>query len=57
MQGYDSVVVKADIEVGGTDQRFNLLAGRDIQKAYQQEPQDIITNPLIEGLDGRKNEL
>lgn len=54
MQGYDSVVVKADIEVGGTDQRFNLLAGRDIQKAYQQEPQDIITNPLIEGLDGRK---
>ncbi len=54
MQGYDSVVVKADVEVGGTDQRFNLLAGRDIQKAYQQEPQDIITNPLIEGLDGRK---
>ncbi len=54
MQGYDSVAVKADVELGGTDQRFNLLAGRDIQKFYKQEPQDIITNPLIEGLDGRK---
>jgi len=54
MQGYDSVCVKADVEVGGTDQRFNLLAGRDLQKFYGQEPQDIITNPLIEGLDGRK---
>lgn len=54
MQGYDSVVVKADVEIGGSDQRFNLLSGRDIQKSYQQEPQDIITNPLIEGLDGRK---
>lgn len=54
MQGYDSVKVKADVEIGGTDQRFNLLAGRDVQKLYDQEPQDILTNPLIEGLDGRK---
>jgi len=54
MQGYDSVAVKADVEVGGTDQRFNLLAGRELQRYYKMEPQDIITNPLIEGLDGRK---
>jgi tyrosyl-tRNA synthetase len=54
MQGYDSVQVKADVEIGGTDQRFNLLTGRDMQRHYQQEAQDIITNPLIEGLDGRK---
>jgi tyrosyl-tRNA synthetase len=54
MQGYDSVEVKADVELGGTDQRFNLLAGRALQRFYNQEPQDIITNPLIEGLDGRK---
>lgn len=54
MQGYDSVEVKADVEIGGTDQRFNLLAGRDMQKFYGQKPQDILTNPLIEGLDGRK---
>ena len=54
MQGYDSVAVKADVEIGGTDQRFNLLAGRELQRHYNQEPQDIITNPLIEGLDGRK---
>lgn len=54
MQGYDSVAIKADVELGGTDQRFNLLAGRDIQKQYKQEPQDIITNPLVEGTDGRK---
>lgn len=54
MQGYDSVHVKADVEIGGTDQRFNLLEGRDIQRLYGQEPQDIITNSLIEGLDGRK---
>jgi tyrosyl-tRNA synthetase len=54
MQGYDSVKVRADVEIGGTDQRFNLLAGRDIQRFYDQEPQDILTNPLIEGLDGRK---
>ena len=54
MQGYDSVMVKADVEVGGTDQRFNLLAGRELQRSYHQKPQDIITNPLVEGLDGRK---
>ncbi len=54
MQGYDSVAVKADIEIGGTDQKFNLLAGRELQRHYKQEAQDIITNTLIEGLDGRK---
>lgn len=54
MQGYDSVAVRADVELGGTDQRFNLLAGRDLQRHYNQVPQDIITNLLIEGLDGRK---
>lgn len=54
MQGYDSVEVRSDVEIGGTDQRFNLLAGRDAQRLYGQEPQDILTNPLIEGLDGRK---
>lgn len=54
MQGYDSVAVKSNVEVGGTDQRFNLLAGRELQRHYGQEPQDIITNPLVEGLDGRK---
>src|SRR5581483_2373274 len=54
MQGYDSVAVKADVELGGTDQRFNLLAGRQIQHSYGQEPQDIMTNPLLEGTDGRK---
>jgi len=54
MQGYDSVAVKADVELGGTDQRFNLLAGREIQSYYKQDPQDIMTNLLIDGLDGRK---
>lgn len=54
MQGYDSVVVKADVELGGTDQRFNMLAGRVLQKEYGQEPQAVITNPLYAGLDGRK---
>ncbi len=54
MQGYDSVKARADVEIGGTDQRFNLLVGRDMQRFYGQEPQDIFTNPLIEGLDGRK---
>ncbi len=54
MQGYDSVKVMADVEIGGTDQRFNLLTGRDMQRLYKQEPQDIVTNPIIEGLDGRK---
>lgn len=54
MQGYDSVAVKADVELGGTDQRFNLLAGRDIQRLYNQVPQDIVVGPLIEGPDGQK---
>ena len=54
MQGYDSVEVKADVEIGGVDQRFNLLAGRHLQKIAGQDPQDLLTNPLIEGLDGRK---
>lgn len=54
MQGYDSVQIKADVELGGTDQRFNLLTGRDLQKLYKQNPQDIMTNTIIEGLDGRK---
>lgn len=54
MQGYDSVAVKADVEIGGTDQRFNLLAGRVIQPLYGQQPQDILTRTLLEGTDGRK---
>lgn len=54
MQGYDSVAVKADVEIGGTDQRFNLLAGRTVQPLYGQAPQDILTRTLIEGTDGRK---
>lgn len=54
MQGYDSVVLKADVELGGTDQRFNLLAGRELQKRYKQKPQDVLMVNLIEGLDGRK---
>ena len=52
MQGYDSVAMRADIELGGTDQKFNLLVGRELQKDYGQEPQVIITMPLLEGLDG-----
>lgn len=54
MQGYDSVAIKADVELGGTDQRFNLLAGRALQPYYQQEPQDILMTNLILGTDGRK---
>lgn len=54
MQGYDSVAVRADVELGGTDQRFNLLAGRTIQLKYNQEPQDILMTDLILGTDGRK---
>lgn len=54
MQGYDSVAVRADVELGGTDQKFNLLAGRALQEKYGQRPQSIVMNPLIEGLDGRK---
>lgn len=52
LQGYDSVALKADVELGGTDQKFNLLVGRDLQKAYGQEQQVIITMPILEGLDG-----
>lgn len=54
MQGYDSVEVKADVEVGGNDQRFNMLAGRKLQEHFKQEPQAIIMNALVEGTDGRK---
>jgi tyrosyl-tRNA synthetase len=52
MQGYDSVAMRADIELGGTDQKFNLLVGREMQKHYGQAPQCILTMPLLEGLDG-----
>ena len=52
IQGYDSVALKADVELGGTDQTFNLLVGRDLQREYGQEPQVVITLPLLEGLDG-----
>lgn len=54
MQGYDSVAVKADVELGGSDQLFNLLAGRKIQERYRQKPQDILTTEMLSGLDGRK---
>src|SRR5687767_15307128 len=54
MQGYDSVAMKSDVELGGTDQKFNLLVGRELQKQYGQEPQCILTMPLLEGLDGRE---
>jgi tyrosyl-tRNA synthetase len=54
LQGYDSVAVEADIELGGTDQTFNLLMGREVQRAYGQEPQAVLTVPLIEGLDGER---
>ncbi|MEJ2033454.1 MAG: tyrosine--tRNA ligase [Deltaproteobacteria bacterium] len=52
IQGYDSVALRADVEVGGTDQRFNLLMGRDLQRVWEQEPQVVLTLPLLEGLDG-----
>src|SRR3954468_996365 len=54
MQGYDSVAMKADVELGGTDQKFNLLVGRELQRAHGQEPQVILTTPLLEGLDGKE---
>lgn len=54
MQGYDSVAIKADIEIGGTDQTFNLLVGRELQKDYNQVPQDVIVFPLLVGLDGKE---
>jgi tyrosyl-tRNA synthetase len=52
MQGYDSVAMKADVELGGTDQKFNLLVGRELQKDYGQEPQCVLTMPLLEGITG-----
>ena len=52
IQGYDSVALKADVELGGTDQKFNLLVGRQLQEVYGQEPQIVITMPILEGLDG-----
>ena len=52
VQGYDSVALKADVELGGTDQKFNLLVGRQLQQAFGQEPQVVMTTPLLEGLDG-----
>lgn len=54
VQGYDSVAMQADVELGGTDQKFNLLMGRELQRQYGQEPQVILTMPLLEGLDGVK---
>ncbi|MBV9183402.1 MAG: tyrosine--tRNA ligase [Acidobacteria bacterium] len=51
-QGYDSVALRADVELGGTDQKFNLLAGRELQRDYGQEPQVVVTMPILEGLDG-----
>src|SRR5712691_11502259 len=52
VQGYDSVALEADVELGGTDQKFNLLVGREIQRAYGQESQVVLTTPILEGLDG-----
>ena len=52
VQGYDSVALEADVELGGTDQKFNLLVGRELQRAYGQEPQVVLTTPILEGLDG-----
>src|SRR5688500_12231403 len=52
VQGYDSVALKSDVEIGGTDQKFNLLVGRQLQESYGQEPQIVMTMPLLEGLDG-----
>ena len=54
MQGYDSVAMKADVELGGTDQKFNLLVGRELQRSHGQAPQCILTMPLLEGLDGKE---
>ncbi len=54
LQGYDSVALEADVELGGTDQKFNLLMGRKLQKRYDQKEQDVITVPILEGLDGEK---
>src|SRR5690606_18617992 len=54
MQAYDSVAIEADVELGATEQRFNLLAGRVIQQAYGKEPQCVLTMPILVGLDGEK---
>ena len=54
MQGYDSVAMKADVELGGTDQKFNLLVGRELQRRFGQEPQCVLTMPLLVGLDGKE---
>lgn len=54
LQGYDSVALEADIEIGGTDQKFNLLVGRHLQKEYHQKPQVVLTMPILEGLDGKQ---
>lgn len=54
MQGYDSVIIKSDVELGATEQKFNLVIGRTIQKEYEQEPQVILTLPVLEGLDGKQ---
>jgi tyrosyl-tRNA synthetase len=54
LQGYDSVAIRADVELGGTDQKFNLLLGRDVQRAYGLEPQAILTTPILVGTDGQK---
>src|SRR5690606_29195890 len=53
VQGYDSVALRADVELGGSDQLFNLLVGRDLQRDYGQKPQVVITGPLLEGIDAR----
>ena len=52
LQGYDSVAIEADVEFGGTDQKFNLLFGRDVQDAYGSAPQSILTMPILPGTDG-----
>ena len=54
IQGYDSVALEADIEIGGTDQKFNMLVGRELQRAFKQPPQVVMTMPLMEGLDGER---
>jgi tyrosyl-tRNA synthetase len=54
IQGYDSVALEADIEIGGTDQKFNMLVGRELQRAFKQAPQVVMTMPLMEGLDGER---
>ena len=52
MQGYDSVCLECDVELGGTDQKFNLLCGRELQRHYGQKPQIVLMTPILEGLDG-----